>query len=267
MPKRFTDSDKWKSPYLRGLKAPYKLLWLYINDECDHAGIWQVDIEVACIKIGEPSITIEGALLAFKDKIHAFENGEKWFLPGFIDFQYGVLNPENRAHNSVILILEKAGFYKKNKPLASPLKGAMDKDKDKDTEQDNGKKQGELFEKIAFDVFWNLYGKKVGDKEKLIKKWDSFPAEEQRKILDYLPLYIISKPDKQFRKDPTTFFNNKSWNDEIINPNQDGRTTTAFSQNSSRSERQSEGLQYLAEQARNGIEQLFGGASNDRAEI
>jgi hypothetical protein len=70
--------------------------------------------------------------------------------------------------------------------------------------------------KVNFDVFWNLYDKKVGDKEKVKKKWDNLTLEVQNKIIDYIPKYKQSKPDKQFRKDPSTFFNNKSWEDEII---------------------------------------------------
>jgi len=50
MAKRFTDTDKWKKTFIRTMKAPYKLLWLYILDECDHAGIWQVDFDVDEIK-------------------------------------------------------------------------------------------------------------------------------------------------------------------------------------------------------------------------
>jgi hypothetical protein len=32
----------------------------------------------------------------------------------------------------------------------------------------------------------------------------------------YIPNYKICQPDKKFRKDPQTFLNNKSWNDELI---------------------------------------------------
>lgn len=131
MAKRFTDSTKWSKPFIRSMKAPYKLLWLYILDECDHAGIWQVDFEVAQVKIGE-RLNLETALEQLKGKIYPFADGEKWFIPDFIDFQYGVLNPENRAHNSVIQLLNKYNLSLENKPLTSPLQGAMDIDKDKD---------------------------------------------------------------------------------------------------------------------------------------
>lgn len=132
MAKRFTDSAKWSNHFIRSLKAPYKLLWLYILDECDHAGIWQVDFEVAQIKIGE-KINQKDALIFFANKI--IDLGEKWFIPNFIEFQYTELNPQNRAHNSVILILKKYELLDemyKIKPLTSPLQGAIDMDKDKD---------------------------------------------------------------------------------------------------------------------------------------
>ena len=53
MAKRFTDSDKFRDPFYRSLPSPYKLLWDFIHHECDHSGIWMVDMEVAQICIGK----------------------------------------------------------------------------------------------------------------------------------------------------------------------------------------------------------------------
>lgn len=69
---------------------------------------------------------------------------------------------------------------------------------------------------IEFDLFWNLYDKKVGEKGKLIKKWENLNSVEREKIMAYIPAYKLAQPDKKFRKDPATFLNNKSWNDELI---------------------------------------------------
>ena len=69
---------------------------------------------------------------------------------------------------------------------------------------------------IDFEWFWNDYDKKVGDKQKLKKKWNKLTDEERQNAMNYLELYKQSVPDKQFRKNPETFLNNKSWNDEII---------------------------------------------------
>lgn len=106
MGKRFTDTEKWKKPFIRGLQAPYKLLWLYICDDCDHAGIWQVDIEVAQIRVGE-KLDEQKALNFFSGKIIPIENGTKWFIPSFIEFQYpSGLSENNKAHAGIIKILE-----------------------------------------------------------------------------------------------------------------------------------------------------------------
>jgi hypothetical protein len=72
-------------------------------------------------------------------------------------------------------------------------------------------------DKISFDEFWNLYDKKVGYNEKLINKWNKLPESEKKLIFEYIPKYKIAQPDKQYRKNPETFLNNKSWNDELIN--------------------------------------------------
>ena len=142
MSKRFTDTDKYKKPFIRGLQGAYKVLWDYLYHECNHAGIWIVDFQIAQIYIGKDlPINKQAALKYFNDgeiRIVEFDGGKKWFIPSFIEFQYGVLNPDNRVHNSIILVLNKHNLIKNNKVLLIPLQGVkdMDKDKDKDKEKE-----------------------------------------------------------------------------------------------------------------------------------
>lgn len=146
MAKRFSDSNKWSKPFIRSMKAPYKLLWLFILDECDHAGLWQVDFDTAQIKTGE-KLDKEQAAKLFSDKIIEVDSGEKWFIVDFIDFQYGQLQANNRVHVSVANILRKYDLIDEslclkkveNKGLTTPLQGCKDKDKDKamDKDKDN----------------------------------------------------------------------------------------------------------------------------------
>lgn len=68
---------------------------------------------------------------------------------------------------------------------------------------------------IEFDFFWNLYDKKVG-RPKTEKKWNKLTNNERQAIIDYIPKYLKACPEKQYRKNPETFFNNRSWEDEII---------------------------------------------------
>ena len=67
----------------------------------------------------------------------------------------------------------------------------------------------------GFDFFWDSYDKKVG-KPKCEKLWSKLTLEEKKACLLATPAYVASTPDKQFRKNPLTFLNQKAWNDEII---------------------------------------------------
>lgn len=145
MSKRFIDTEKYKKPFLRSLKGPYKLLWDYICLTCNHAGVWQVDFEIAQVYLGldmpvEETVAIQ-CFNADEERIIVIDAGKKWFIKPFVDFQYGELNPANRVHLSVLSELEKEGIeYNSIKGLTSPLLGAMDKDKDK--AKDKEKKRG-----------------------------------------------------------------------------------------------------------------------------
>lgn len=187
MAKRFTDTEKWKKPFIRGLQGAYKLLWLYICDDCDHAGIWQVDFEVAKIRIGE-DICLPDALECFGDKIIVFDNGNKWFIPSFIEFQYpSGLNPDNRAHNSIIILLEKYNLLKnENKPLTSPLEGRKDMDKDMDMDKDKvkGDKKIKFRDNIA-----------LTEKENTQLN-NEYGSMEVNRFYDYLSAYKIEKSYK-----------------------------------------------------------------------
>jgi hypothetical protein len=131
MAKRMTDTDKWKKRFVRELSPQHKLLWFYILDDCNHAGIWEVDIEVASIRVGY-ELVYDMLPQSFLDKIEIFDNGDKWFIPDFIEFQYGELNPNSNVHKSVIQLLERynlMGYLKGSQTLPE---GVKDKDKDKD---------------------------------------------------------------------------------------------------------------------------------------
>jgi len=208
MAKRFTDTDKWRKQFIRGLQGAYKLLWLYILDECDHAGIWHIEMDIAELRIGN-KLNIDEARKQFKGHIVEFNN--KWFIPDFIEFQYGTLNPENRAHNSVIERLRKYNLYSKNKLLKSPLQGVKDKDKEKDKDMVKEK------DKEGFDEFWGLYPRKINKKDSE-QKWIKLKDEERIKIIETLPAWLKQFSDPQFIPHPTTYINQRRWEDEIQQP-------------------------------------------------
>lgn len=131
MAKRFTDNEKWKDAWFMDLPAKYKLFWLYLLDECNHAGIWKVNFKVASFYIGE-HLEFSEVKRILNLRITIL-NDNYWYINKFIKYQYKCemqeLNTRNKAHLSVLKILNE---YDNFKPLVSPLLGVKDKDKDKD---------------------------------------------------------------------------------------------------------------------------------------
>lgn len=126
MAKRFTDNEKWKKQWFRKLPCEMKLFWCYICDNCNIAGIWEVDMEVASFFIGS-TISEEYALSCMEKQISVISHS-KWMINDFVGFQYGNLVPNNNLHKSVISLLEKSGA---SQGLVSPKAGDKVKVKDK----------------------------------------------------------------------------------------------------------------------------------------
>lgn len=140
MAKRFTDTTKWDRENFRKLSPLAKLAWFYVTDRCDNCGIWHPDFGLMSFQLGE-EITREDFLRELGHKVVALPNGA-FFIPSFIEFQYGELKPDCNAHKPVIAALAKHGLELSNPIPTVPeqfmnstgsVPGTLqDKDKDKD---------------------------------------------------------------------------------------------------------------------------------------
>lgn len=140
MAKRFTDSNKWKHPSFTKLTNEQKLVWLYLLDDCDHAGIWLADFALLKFILG---INVDELWMncAYGERVQKISD-IRFFIPGFLEFQYGnILNPLNKTHASVLRSLENFNIKFPNIVRAKGLGlgaskglglGLKDKDKDKD---------------------------------------------------------------------------------------------------------------------------------------
>jgi len=109
--KRLTDTEKWDK-FLAGLKPAYKLLWIYITDKCDNAGIWTVNFDIAKAFIGL-EIEPKKALIAFGHRIKVIEEGRKWWIVPFPAFQEkGQLNSRHNRQTGIITTLQKYDLLK-----------------------------------------------------------------------------------------------------------------------------------------------------------
>lgn len=159
MAKRFTDTDKYRKQFIRALEPELKLIWDFIYHECDYAGIWIVDMELADFLLfnGKKQHKAADVLWAFNEdepRVIPFAKGKKWFIPQFIFFQYGQLRATVSTHRRVIEKLEQhklMGAYETNdytqimpgadpapEPTVQPTVKDADKDKDKDKDRDKG---------------------------------------------------------------------------------------------------------------------------------
>ena len=107
MAKRFTDTEKYKDPWFRRLEPKIKILFLFMCDDCNHAGIWKENFDLFKLMYGF-DVTHED-MLKLGDKVLRI-NEETYLIQSFIKFQYGNLNPNNKAHYGVIRALNYLGI-------------------------------------------------------------------------------------------------------------------------------------------------------------
>lgn len=140
MAKRLTDSTKWNDSWFTNLPMDIKLVWIYLLDTCDHAGVYKTNIRLLKFQTGSER-TEEELIEFFKDRIYI--TGDKWFIPKFVTFQYKNFFTNNApAVKSARELLINHSIIKPNDnsfiTLTQPLlnHSIRAKDKDMDTDKD-----------------------------------------------------------------------------------------------------------------------------------
>lgn len=137
MSKRFTDTEIWGEDWFLDMPNEYKLFWYYMLSNCDHSGIYKVNIKTFSL-LNEVKLSSNKALEYFnngKQRIRVIQPNV-WFIEEFFVYQYGeTFNTNNRVHESI-----KKVYQKYNIELSS-IRGLKDhkdrvKDKDKDIDKD-----------------------------------------------------------------------------------------------------------------------------------
>lgn len=99
--KRLTDTAKWKNPWFRSLPSKYKILFLYILDECDNAGVMHLDWEIIGFVLKE-KFSVEDFNKFFKEKI-CFIGEDKIIVRKFMLYQDNYDSPMMRKHVEKVL--------------------------------------------------------------------------------------------------------------------------------------------------------------------
>ena len=197
MGKRFTDTDKWTKQWFGDLSIREKVLWLYCCDACDAAGIADFSTKFFSVSVGFP-VKKETLDKAFGNRIVWLESS-KFFIPSFIEFQYGQLTEACKPHKPIIKELEKLELLvmENGKGTVRVLKGYSKgintlEEKEKEKEQEKETK-GVAGEKEPFADFWAVYPKqRIGNKDKAraafvqaVKRTGKTPQEITDKAAEY----------------------------------------------------------------------------------
>lgn len=128
MANRLTDTTIWKKQkWFKKLPIKYKLAWKYLTDECNHAGIWKIDISELMEDLGVDDFDFDDFLdRCNKDfdkqtgkginrqRVMNFKDGYVW-ITGFMTFQYGgktqKIGTSNFAVKSAFEILNSFNLY------------------------------------------------------------------------------------------------------------------------------------------------------------
>lgn len=65
-----------------------------------------------------------------------------------------------------------------------------------------------------FERWWELYNKKRG-KDRCLRKWHHMSKKDRIACINATPRYVASVSSKVYQKDPLTYLNGRSWEDEI----------------------------------------------------
>ena len=67
----------------------------------------------------------------------------------------------------------------------------------------------------AFEMFWNLYDKRI-DVTRCKKSFMQLSLTDMGEAIKGVKEYVESTPNKRYRKNPTTWVNNKGWSSEVL---------------------------------------------------
>lgn len=102
---RFTDEKKWSDKWFRSLKPCHKIVWIYICDNCDIAGFYEVDHESISF---HTKLSEEESKAAIEGLSRGYLGADECiWIKNFLKHQNNhLLNPNNNCHKGIIKRIE-----------------------------------------------------------------------------------------------------------------------------------------------------------------
>lgn len=192
MSKRFTDTQIWEKEWFMSLSTKHKCLWRYITERCDQSGVWEPNFQLATIYIGEP--ISKDDLKILNGHVELLTNG-KYFIPDFINFQYGRLSESSPAHKPIFKAIEKNNLtnrvFNRVSNTLQEKEEEMELDKEKEIFGSKGKFQISIKKIFTGDKIKVIYDLREYFKDQLqqfsISGWnrfDDFMQENPGRVFD-----------------------------------------------------------------------------------
>lgn len=109
MAKRWTDSDKWNDEWYVSLPNDYRIVWQWLLDNCNHAGVCKRSLTILNDRC-RTDLTEEFLLHIMGGRLLIVDSN--WFIPKFLRFQYKTLKSKKPAIISVVTILLSGNYWK-----------------------------------------------------------------------------------------------------------------------------------------------------------
>lgn len=241
--KRFRDTKLWGKAWHRRWPLRLKLLWQYINDNCDAAGVWDPDWELASLQIGEsvtatdiPALS-DGNASDDGDRIIQLPCGKLWSV-GFIRFQYGNLSLSCKAHGPVFESMRKHNLCHRLYDSLPHRLQEEEEDKEEDKDKEEGDARGNKTDppkpptrpqtpqlsqaEIEFEEVWALYpdksGKNNAKRDYLKARKEGCQQQDVLAGLNRYLAYVAHRQKTDFpdlkHKNGSTWFHQRGWQDE-----------------------------------------------------
>lgn len=202
--KRFTATEKWGKEWFQKLTPSQKCFWQFICDNCDNAGVWDSNFGLAGFLIGDV-FTVD-SLKAFGDRIEHI-GGTKYWVVDFIEFQYGELSEECRAHGPIFKSIEKNGLSDR---VFNGYSKGLDTHKEKEEEKEKEKEKtppGLPVEVVLWNSRPELPQVKSVSSDRMAslraRRRDKFFTENYQEAIGRIPNspFLMGKNDRNWKAD------------------------------------------------------------------
>lgn len=171
-----------------------------------------------CLRCSNGDVTLQDTEVAFQLRIDVTE----WMQTKGVLVEKNLINDSNQPTSwdkrqfASDSSAERVARHRANKKEQCNVT-VTPPEKEKETEKESKKENKTNAEALdGFDEFWVIYEKK-GNKMQSQKAWKKLKPsiELQLEIYAQARLYVQATPDKQFRKDASTWLNNHCWKDVL----------------------------------------------------